>query len=144
MVETYILPWTPEGLNPGSDVLEVGPGPGASTDLLRARVARLTCAEADYRFAEKLRRRLDQSVCVMCQDAMAVKLLAVRKEKMFENSGKRIFYQDKISRNAVDPNAYTASVPGKGGTCSCRVTLVASVSDETAKKIALSLGPVPE
>jgi hypothetical protein len=29
VVETYILPWTLEGLNLGSDVLEVGPGPGA-------------------------------------------------------------------------------------------------------------------
>jgi hypothetical protein len=38
---TYIL---------GSDVLEVGPGPGGSTDLLHARVARLTCVEADRRF----------------------------------------------------------------------------------------------
>ena len=74
VVETYILPWTPEGLNPGSDVLEVGPGPGASTDLLHARVARLNCGEADHRFAEKLRRRLDQSVCVMCEDAMAMSL----------------------------------------------------------------------
>lgn len=27
VVETYILPWTLEGLNLGSDVLKVGPGP---------------------------------------------------------------------------------------------------------------------
>ena len=40
VVETYILPWTLEGLNLGSEVLEVGSGPGASTDLLQARVAR--------------------------------------------------------------------------------------------------------
>src|SRR5579862_1361462 len=74
VVETHILPWTLEGLNLGSDVLEVGPGPGASTDLLRVRVARLTCVESDCRFAEKLRRRLDQSVCVMCEDATAMSL----------------------------------------------------------------------
>jgi SAM-dependent methyltransferase len=74
VVETYILPWTLEGLNLGSDILEVGPGPGASTDLLHTRVARLTCVEADHRFAEKLRRRLGQSVCVMCEDAMAMSL----------------------------------------------------------------------
>ena len=74
VVGTYILPWTLEGLNLGSDVLEVGPGPGASTDLLLARVARLTCVETDHRFAEKLRRRLDQSVRVMCEDATAMSL----------------------------------------------------------------------
>jgi len=73
-VETYVLPWTLEGLNLGSDVLEVGPGPGASTDLLHARVARLTCVESDRRFAAKFRRRLDQSVCVMCEDATAMSL----------------------------------------------------------------------
>ena len=83
VVETYILPWTPEGVNPGSDVLEVGPGPGASTDLLHARVARLNCGEADHRFAEKLRRRLDQSVCVMCEDAMAMSL----PDESFERGG---------------------------------------------------------
>jgi SAM-dependent methyltransferase len=74
VVETHILPWTLEGLNLGSDVLEVGPGPGASTDLLHVRVARLTCVESDSRFAVKLRRRLDQSVCVMCEDATAMSL----------------------------------------------------------------------
>ncbi len=74
VVKTHILPWTLEGLDLGSDVLEVGPGPGASTDLLHARVPRLTCVEADQRLAEKLRRRLDQSVCVMCEDATAMSL----------------------------------------------------------------------
>ena len=74
VVETYILPWTLEGLHLGSDVLEVGPGPGASTDLLHARVARLTCVEPDRRFAEKLRQRLDQRVRVMCEDATAMSL----------------------------------------------------------------------
>jgi len=74
VVESYILPWTLEGLHLGSDVLEVGPGPGASTDLLHARVARLTCVEPDRRFAEKLRQRLDQKVRVMCEDATAMSL----------------------------------------------------------------------
>src|SRR6266853_5185881 len=74
VVETYILPWTLEGLNLGSDILEVGPGPGVSTDLLRTRIPHLTCVEADRGFADKLRRRLDQSVCVMCEDATAMSL----------------------------------------------------------------------
>jgi len=74
VVETYILPWTLEGLNLGSDVLEVGPGPGVSTDLLRPRVPHLTCVEADRGFAEKLRRRVDPSVRVMCEDATAMSL----------------------------------------------------------------------
>jgi 16S rRNA A1518/A1519 N6-dimethyltransferase RsmA/KsgA/DIM1 with predicted DNA glycosylase/AP lyase activity len=44
-VETYILPWTLDGVALGSNVLEVGPGPGATTDLLRTRVENLTCVE---------------------------------------------------------------------------------------------------
>jgi hypothetical protein len=72
------------------------------------------------------------------------KLLGVAKEKMFENTAKRIFYQEKISRGAEDPDAYSASVPGKDGTCSCHGVFLPSISGETARKIMLSLGSVPD
>jgi hypothetical protein len=36
-VETYTLPWALDGLDIGANVLEVGPGPGVTTDLLRVR-----------------------------------------------------------------------------------------------------------
>jgi ubiquinone/menaquinone biosynthesis C-methylase UbiE len=73
VVETYIMPWTLEGLSLGSHVLEVGPGPGVSTDLLRSRVAHLTCVEADRALAEALRRRqLNSNVHVVCEDATAM------------------------------------------------------------------------
>jgi hypothetical protein len=73
-----------------------------------------------------------------------VKLLDIRKEKMFENTAKRIFFQDRTSRNAEDPHAYSASTPGRAGMCSCHVVFVPSVTEEVARKIVLSLGPVPE
>jgi hypothetical protein len=73
-----------------------------------------------------------------------LKVFDIRKEKLFENTAKRIFYQDKASRNSEDSNAYSAMVPGKGGTCSCHVVFVPSVTEEIAKKITLSLGPVTE
>ena len=72
------------------------------------------------------------------------KLLEIRKEHMFENTPKRVFYQDRISKGAENPNAYSASVPRKDGTCSCHVTFLPEVPAETAKKIALSLSAVPE
>src|ERR1022692_1598403 len=50
VVGTYILPWTLEGLDLGSNVLEVGPGPGVSTDLLRSRVAHLTTGARKVRW----------------------------------------------------------------------------------------------
>ena len=68
------------------------------------------------------------------------KLLGIRKDKVFENTVKRTFYQDKVSRNAEDSSAFSASVPGKTGTCSCRITVLPSITEETARKIALSLG----
>ena len=72
------------------------------------------------------------------------KLLGIRKGKLFENTARRIFYQDRISKHSEDPNAYSASVPGKAGTCSCHVVVLPSVPEETAKKIVLSLGPAQE
>jgi SAM-dependent methyltransferase len=74
-VETYIFPWVLEGLDIGPSVLEVGPGPGVTTDLLRTRVERLTCVEIDQRFADSLGRRMTgHNVTVLHQDATAMLL----------------------------------------------------------------------
>ena len=74
-VQDYILPWTLEGVELGSNVLEVGPGPGVTTDLLSPRVARLTCVEIDRRMAESLSRRTaGRNVTVLCEDATRMSL----------------------------------------------------------------------
>ena len=70
------------------------------------------------------------------------RLSGIAKDKLFENTVKRVFYQDRISTRADEPNAYSASVPGTGGTCSCRVVFLPAISAETVKKIVLSLAPV--
>jgi len=70
-----------------------------------------------------------------------VRTLEIPKEKLFENTGTRVFYQDKVSAGPQDPNAYSASVPaGKTATCSFHVRFVPELPAETAKKIALTLG----
>jgi SAM-dependent methyltransferase len=74
VVKTHILPWTLEGVNLGANLLEIGPGPGVSTDLLCARVARLTCVEIDRSYADKLRRRAPHHVRVLCEDATRMSL----------------------------------------------------------------------
>ena len=56
-----LLPWALEGVELGDDVLEIGPGPGVTTDLLRGRVPRLTALEVDAAAAALLERRLDGS-----------------------------------------------------------------------------------
>ena len=72
-VETYIFPWVLEGLDIGANVLEVGPGPGVTTELLRGRVQRLTCVEIDRAFADSLSRRMSgRNVTVVRQDATAM------------------------------------------------------------------------
>ena len=52
------------------------------------------------------------------------KILGIAKDKLFENTAKRIYYQDKVARNATDSNAFIAMVPGKSGTCSSRSALI--------------------
>ena len=74
-LENRILPWALDGLQLGNDVLEVGPGPGLTTDLLRARVARLTCVEIDDRLAASLAERTaGGNVTVLHEDATATSL----------------------------------------------------------------------
>jgi SAM-dependent methyltransferase len=57
-VEAELLPWALDGADLGSDVLEVGAGPGLTTDVLRRRVAQLTAVEVDETLARSLRARL--------------------------------------------------------------------------------------
>jgi len=54
----------------GRDLLEIGPGPGLTTDLLRSRVERLTTIEIDPVFAEPLKQRMEgTNVTVVQGDA---------------------------------------------------------------------------
>src|SRR5713101_6267128 len=56
-----LLPWVLQGVELGDDVLEIGPGPGVTTDLLRDRTRRLTALEVDPEIAAALEKRLDGS-----------------------------------------------------------------------------------
>ncbi|MGA2803583.1 MAG: class I SAM-dependent methyltransferase [Acidimicrobiales bacterium] len=68
-VESELLPWALARTDLGDDVLEIGPGPGLTTDLLRARVLRLTAVERDGALAALLARRLrGKNVAVICAD----------------------------------------------------------------------------
>jgi len=74
-VATRILPWVLDGVDLGADVLEVGPGPGVTTDLLRKRAEHLTCVEIDDALAAALARRTaNGNVTVIHGDATAMKL----------------------------------------------------------------------
>jgi SAM-dependent methyltransferase len=58
MLETDLLPWALGVADLGDDVLEVGPGPGLTTDLLRQRTSMLTAVEVDADLATALAARL--------------------------------------------------------------------------------------
>jgi SAM-dependent methyltransferase len=53
-----VIPPALDTVDLGDDVLEVGPGPGRTTDVLRHRVPRLTSLEIDARLAAALARRM--------------------------------------------------------------------------------------
>jgi SAM-dependent methyltransferase len=75
IVEEKLLPWVLRGADLGADVLELGPGPGVTTDVLRRRVARLTSVEVDARLASALHARLhNTNVQVLRGDATALDL----------------------------------------------------------------------
>ena len=70
VVRRRLVPWALDGLDLGDHALELGPGPGLTIDLIRARTARLTAAEVDPRLAASLRERtMGTNVDVVRADA---------------------------------------------------------------------------
>jgi SAM-dependent methyltransferase len=61
MLEADLLPWLTEVADLGDDVLELGPGPGLTTELLRKRTSKLTALEADAQLAAALAARLSDT-----------------------------------------------------------------------------------
>jgi len=72
-MEETVLPWVIRDYELGADVLEIGPGPGLATDLLRQRYAKLTCIEIDEKLASSLKERMaGTNVAVEQGDATAM------------------------------------------------------------------------
>src|SRR5260221_12871621 len=79
MIEEQILPPVLGDADLGDDVIEIGPGPGFTTDVLRKRVARLTAVEIDEVLADRLANRLTgTNVVVVRADATDTGLAAHR------------------------------------------------------------------
>ena len=75
IVENEVLPWAVGDRDLGDDVLEVGAGPGLTTDVLRSRVPKLTAIEIDHELAEALSARLaGTNVTVVEADATKMPL----------------------------------------------------------------------
>jgi ubiquinone/menaquinone biosynthesis C-methylase UbiE len=68
-VERDLIPWGLEGVELGDDVLEIGPGFGATTRLLATRVRKLSVLEISERYCARLRAELGDRVQVTRGDA---------------------------------------------------------------------------
>ena len=69
-MEETILPSALAGADLGTDVIEIGPGPGFTTDVLRTITAHLTAVELDVGLADSLASRLvGTNVAVVVGDA---------------------------------------------------------------------------
>ncbi len=72
-VEQWIIPHALDGIELGDDAIEVGPGPGLTTNVLRTQVAHLTAVEIDPGLAVALGARMaDTNVDVIEADATAM------------------------------------------------------------------------
>jgi len=78
-LRTELLPWLREAGGLGDDVLEIGPGPGLTTDLLLQLTDKVTAVEVDPRLAAQLHARLPHTRAeVIHGDASTVDLAANR------------------------------------------------------------------
>lgn len=77
LLRDFIVPFALDGVGfdgLGEDVLEIGPGPGLTTDLLREQLPALTALELDAGLANELAARLGGEVEVVEGDATAMPL----------------------------------------------------------------------
>jgi ubiquinone/menaquinone biosynthesis C-methylase UbiE len=68
-VERKLLPWSLAGLDLGDDVLEIGPGFGATTHVLARKPGSLTVVELSESYCKRLRQTLDDDVEIVQADA---------------------------------------------------------------------------
>lgn len=73
-VKKYMLPWVLDDVELGDNVLEIGPGPGRTTEWLKERTPQLTAIEIDHKLAEKLKRLADGNVRIVEGDATNMSL----------------------------------------------------------------------
>jgi SAM-dependent methyltransferase len=72
-LESTVIPWVLREYDLGDNVLEIGPGPGLATNVLRQKFAAVTCIEIDEKLALDLAGRMQgTNVTVKHADATAM------------------------------------------------------------------------
>jgi ubiquinone/menaquinone biosynthesis C-methylase UbiE len=73
VIRDQIVPWVLDGIELGDRVLEIGPGPGRTTDVIHLLVDDLTVVELDHALADALAGRFaGTNVAVVPGDATAL------------------------------------------------------------------------
>ncbi len=115
-VEKEILPWALSGRDLGDDVLEVGPGPGLTTDVLRRRVRQLTAVEVDDALASASTGSIGR-IGASCTRATCVFRSTPRRSPI--DSRLLASWREKSKSNARAPRAAFASLLARRRTGSC-------------------------
>jgi ubiquinone/menaquinone biosynthesis C-methylase UbiE len=71
-LQEVILPWLLSDVELGSMTLEVGPGPGVSTEIIRRHANGVVVLERQLRLLPGLRSRLDDTTAIVAGDAVAM------------------------------------------------------------------------
>jgi SAM-dependent methyltransferase len=108
MIREVILPWALGDTDFGDDVLEVGPGYGATTDVLSMAVPQVTAVEIDESLAAMLRERFADTPTVEIVNADATSL-AYPDEKFTGAACFTMLHHEGDTYNPVDP----ASLPDR-------------------------------
>jgi ubiquinone/menaquinone biosynthesis C-methylase UbiE len=73
VIRDQVVPWVLDGVELGDRLLEIGPGPGRTTDVIHRLVDHLTVVELDRSLADALTERFaDTNVAVVLGDATAL------------------------------------------------------------------------
>lgn len=75
-VDRWLVPWALDGVDLGAQVVEIGPGYGATTRALLRRVPQLTAVEIDPELAARLRDLFSGAVTVVHGDGTSMPLQA--------------------------------------------------------------------
>ena len=73
-VKSYVIPMVLDGVDLGDDVVELGPGPGRTTEVLRTMAPKLTAVEVDHDLATALTARMADAANVEVVEADATAL----------------------------------------------------------------------
>ncbi|MPY94464.1 MAG: methyltransferase domain-containing protein [Acidimicrobiia bacterium] len=73
-IQTEVVPWAMDALAPPALLLEIGPGYGAATEVLRQRVQRLVAVEKDPELARRLQDRFAADPVVDVQEGDGTQL----------------------------------------------------------------------